>query len=209
MVYSGLVRTRIAFITGENCHIMFESGLAASANSIVTLRKRPSWVKNSDSWLKSLLSRNLQKHPIVSDQKTLGGTGFDLGFIYLPTGLRPSATDIVVPDWNCWDNSLPNHFFNISKQYLSDDGFLAVLHSGEFIHTSSIYSAAQSRGLFKPVQSYTILLPSPLWKGNNDIQVISKPIYCKRSSPSMFVQSFCFHPLNHVLMTQQIVNSGV
>lgn len=58
-----------------------------------------------------------------------------------------------------------------SKQYLSDKGFVAVLHSGQFSHASAIHSAAEWKGVFKPVQTYTILLPKPLWKASHDFQV--------------------------------------
>lgn len=94
-----------------------------------------------------------------------------LGFVYLPTDLRPRATNKSVPDWNQWDAALPRHFFNMSKMFLSDDGFLAILHSGQFSHASTIYKAAEAKGLFKHIQSYTVLLPTPMWKPRSNFQV--------------------------------------
>lgn len=68
---------------------------------------------------------------------------FHLGFYYFPTDLRLHVGEKEVPAWNRWDGSMPEHFFKISKQYLVDDGFLAV--------TQTIYAAAANRAMFKPV----------------------------------------------------------
>lgn len=98
-------------------------------------------------------------------------TGFHLGFVYLQTNLRPTANEKSVPEWNRWDLGFPGRFFNMSKLYLLDDGFVVVLHSPQFLHTFAIYSAAEAKGLFKLVQSYTIFLPKPMWQASSNYQV--------------------------------------
>lgn len=99
------------------------------------------------------------------------GPDFILVLYTWSTNLRPLETDKSNPDWNRWDPALPGHFFNISRSYLSDDGFLAIMHSTQFSHTSAIYAAVGARGLFKPVQSFIILLPKLMWQAKSNCEV--------------------------------------
>lgn len=170
----GVERESLQFLGGEDRHLVLKSGLADSGKSIVVLRKRPFWVKDCDMWARSLVSRGLRHEPVVVDRRIVSGMGYHLGFVYLPTDLRTHADVKEVPIWNRWDPLLPTHFFSMSKQSLVDDGFLAVLHSGEFSHATSIFTAAEGKSYFKHVQSYTILLPKPLWKANSNLQVLKR-----------------------------------
>lgn len=175
---SGVERDGVQFLDGHSHHLLLKSGLADSGNSIVKLRKKPSWILQADTWMRGLVNRGLRSESVIVDKKPLYGSAFHLGFVYLPTDLRARCSDEEIPEWNSWDSILPTHFFNMSTKYLSDDGFLAVLHSGQFTHTSAIYAAAGSRGVFKPVQSYTIILPKPMWKKDSNFQVSFFVLVC-------------------------------
>lgn len=81
-----------------------------------------------------------------------------------------------MPSWNEWDGDLPFHFFNSMGQLLADDGFLAVLSVAEnFDHRRKIFEAAERRQKFKIVQSYSVILSSPLYKVGSDFQVAHFP----------------------------------
>lgn len=71
--YFGVERKSVEFQGGEDRHLLLQSGMVESANSIVVLRKKPFWFKECDSWIRGLPARGLKIQPIVVDGKSLAG----------------------------------------------------------------------------------------------------------------------------------------
>ena len=83
--------------------------------------------------------------------------GVDAAFIFLPKGKRPTFDDTSILDISQWDGSLPRAFFNCVSGYLADNGFIAILHAGEFLHLHDIIEGCADNGMFRIVSSYTVI----------------------------------------------------
>jgi hypothetical protein len=126
----GLVRDS-AFTNEDAHHLLVISSAKSSVEELARTKNRPQWTKEADTWCWSVLKQGRRRNQPLFEGKKRAGIFADLGFIYLPCGLRPSVVVDSVPDWNLWDDTITSSFFNFMKTYLSDDGYLAVLHSGE------------------------------------------------------------------------------
>src|SRR5450759_3818850 len=73
--------------------------------------------------------------------------------------------------WNKWDSQLLG-LFKFVNHLVANDGYVAILHSGEHLHKSCIYTAADAAN-FKLLQSYFVVLPEPMWLSDKPMQVIS------------------------------------
>lgn len=152
-------------------------------------------MRHCDSWVRGLSSRGLRNKAIIVDRKPASRTAFHLGFYYFPTNLHLHMSDKDVPDWNRWNPNMPEHFFKISRQYLADDGFLEILHSGQFARTQTIYAAIGDRAMFCVLQSYSVIVPVPFWKANSNIQVGSS-----FSFEVSIASGSCWHPVWTILV---------
>lgn len=169
-ISEGVTRRCGLKLDGER-HFFAGSNLNVTADSISLKKVRPTWMGDGDRWL-SAISKSLEPpNRLTINGKPFWGMGAHLGFISLPTGLRPHVTDRAVPKWNVWNEKLPHYFFGVMRPMLADDGYVAVLHSGEFNHMRQIFTAIEQKNKFKHLQQYTILLGSPMWKADADIQV--------------------------------------
>ena len=160
--YDGLERPH-QFKTGFPRHFFVESGLLKLAVEVKAGRK--AWIPDATKWYKELFVPG-QKPGIPARP----GFQFDLAFICFPHNMRSRVEQRPVLAINKWNADLPTNFFFLLFRWLSKDGFLAVMHSGDHDHRTQIFNAAKNCK-FKHVFTYNVVLPEPLYHEHLDMQV--------------------------------------
>jgi hypothetical protein len=206
----GGLERETAFHSGENRHMLFEGSLLSMLDDARRTKSRPSFLSRVDSFLKSLLDRRLWKNVPLVKGVPASGAVFDVAFISLPNNLRVNREDLSVPPWNTWDDTLPGHFFNSMFGLLADSGFAVVLSSTEnFSYRRRIFDAAERKERFKPVASYSVILPSPLYKMGSDIQVMFSVSRSIRVNPSLKFYRFFRYSVIPYFLWRLFVNGSV
>lgn len=89
------------------------------------------------------------------------GISANLGFIFHPTNMHPTSSSVAVPPWNSQDDNLPSHFFGLIKNFLVDDDYVIVVHSGHFKNIAKVMESARQNKCFQYLCQYTLILTSP------------------------------------------------
>ncbi|CAM6096687.1 unnamed protein product [Calypogeia fissa] len=131
---NGIVRNTV-FGSQVDRHFFAKSSVKASVEEMTKKKRKPLWKKKFHVFVKSILrTRAVRSTPKLMGN-VLTGPFANMGFICLPNGLRSHVTDTSVPEWNTWDDSIPQNFFMFMDKFVCDTGFLVVLHSEEYDHT--------------------------------------------------------------------------
>ncbi|CAM6082771.1 unnamed protein product [Calypogeia fissa] len=193
---NGIVR-KSAFRSESDRHLFVKSSVKSLTEELSVKKQKPEWMKKYDSWVKHILSLKLCRFAPKVCGKTVKGPFVDMGFIFLPNGLRAHVEDKQVLDWNMWDDSIPVNFFCFMDKFLADNGFLVVLHSEEFEHIRKVRDAADASSRFKYVYHFQVLLPTPMFREHQDVQVqiLSLSIFCRTAHESRLSKDSNFVPV--------------
>ena len=100
--------------------------------------------------------------PPLRQKKFLIEFEADLIFLALPTGRTTMNALGPIPLWNPWLPNLPSYFAHASNQLLTDEGCLAVLHLGDFLHSSTVAAGIVATKAFECLGLWTVILEQPI-----------------------------------------------
>ena len=126
-------------------------------------REWPTWFKNPcEAFFQNYRTEVDRTKPISRKKKFPIEFEADLIFLALPTGRMTEKAPGPVPSWNRWLPKLPSYFAHASNQLLADEGCLAVLHSGDFVHSSTVAAGILATKAFECLGSWTVILEQPI-----------------------------------------------